>query len=621
MPTTCFKTNTEENSLNNDSKMKTLFTLIAGLAITITICAQPPQSFNYQAAARDASGQVKADTEVELRLDIRQGSTTGSVVYSETFSVTTNTFGLLNVQIGEGTVNSGSFADIDWSNDDYFLETVIDGTVMGVTQLLSVPYSMHAGTADRFTGNKIKNLADPADPQDAATKAYVDQQITHPGVRISAMVDSIFCFGENSGSIDITISGGTPPYYIEWDDGTVSEDLVNIPNGRYQVYVEDSNGVTAFRHFRLNSPDEIIIEYTVTQGSGSIDISVSGGSPPYTYVWSNGSTSEDLTGVADGVYTVDVTDDYGCTVSEEIELMGFESELLAEYLESGNNPAGNNYINTYVPRIISATDLHTLNSAGQVYIVDLRLPGDYDGGHIPNAVNVAASDVVDHLEANDVSGYDKIALVCYTGQVSNWVNTLVHLSGFTNSYALLWGMASWHSDFANPWNSSVSNVYYNLFETTANTKDPEGDLPELMTGYSDAQSILDARITEILAEGFSPATITASLVFDNPSDYYIMNYWPEAEYLDPGHIPGAIQYTPKQDLSLTTALRTLPADKTIAVYGYTGMATSAVVACLRLLGYDAKVILFGANGMIHDYMTKAKWSASLIQDYDYTMSK
>ncbi len=81
-----------------------------------------------------------------------------------------------------------------------------------------------------------------------------------------------------------------------------------------------------------------------------------------------------------------------------------------------------------------------------------------------------------------------------------------------------------------------------------------------------------------------------------------MNDWTLAEYLDPGHIPGAVQYTPRSDLKLGTFLRTLPTNKTIVVYCYTGQTSSFITAYLRLLGYDAKSLLYGGNGMIHDLM-------------------
>ena len=122
---------------------------------------------------------------------------------------------------------------------------------------------------------------------------------------------------------------------------------------------------------------------------------------------------------------------------------------------------------------------------------------------------------------------------------------------------------------------------------------------------------------EILAEGFGAAAITASDVFGSLDNYYIISYWPEVRLFGSGHIAGAMQYTPKADIALEASLTTLPTDKTIVVYDYTGMTSSQLVAYLRVLGYDAKSLKFGANGMIYDEMTKSKWSEALIMDYPY----
>jgi uncharacterized protein (TIGR02145 family) len=127
-----------------------LLVLVIGCKITI---AQVPESFNYQAIPRNASGGTYPDQAMNLRISILSGSPTGSSVYTETFSQTTTSLGLLNLQIGKGTPGSGSFATINWSTGSYYLKVEIDaagGTsyvVMGTTQLLSVPYAFYSKTA------------------------------------------------------------------------------------------------------------------------------------------------------------------------------------------------------------------------------------------------------------------------------------------------------------------------------------------------------------------------------------------------------------------------------------------------------------------------------------------
>jgi rhodanese-related sulfurtransferase len=127
-------------------------------------------------------------------------------------------------------------------------------------------------------------------------------------------------------------------------------------------------------------------------------------------------------------------------------------------------------------------------------------------------------------------------------------------------------------------------------------------------------------VNTLLNEGFTPATVTNQTVFGNLTGYYIVNYWPADQYADPGHIPGAIQYTPKASMKLDADLKTLPADKNIAVYCYTGQTSAFLAAYLRLLGYNAQTILYGTNAMIYDKMVEKNmttWSESQIMGYQY----
>ena len=263
-----------------------------------------------------------------------------------------------------------------------------------------------------------------------------------------------------------------------------------------------------------------------------------------------------------------------------------------------------------MPSIISAADLQTANAAGQVYIIDLRAANDYDNGHIANAVNVTAGDILNHVDNTDLSGYQKIAVVCYSGQSAAWATSILRLHGYNNAYSLGFGMASWNLSCTGSWDNSIGNGYATYFEGNAETKPAEGDLPDLNTGYDTGEDILESRTNTILGEGFgtNAVAITAATVTQNLDNYYIVNYWPEGEYLNPGHLEGAYQYTPKGSLTLATDLKTLPTDKPIVVYCYTGQTSAYMAAYLRVLGYDAKTLLFGANGMIYDQMTKAKWT-------------
>lgn len=127
------------------------FFILSFFSSAVTLYAQAPQSFSYQAVARDMAGNIIANKAVSLRFSILDGSSSGTLVYQETQSATTNVLGLCNVSVGQGTVTSGNFSTINWGNGSKFLRVEIDPnggssyTVMGTTQMLSVPYALYAG--------------------------------------------------------------------------------------------------------------------------------------------------------------------------------------------------------------------------------------------------------------------------------------------------------------------------------------------------------------------------------------------------------------------------------------------------------------------------------------------
>ena len=140
-------------------KKITLLSTLCLLLLTLVVNAQiPPNAFNYSAVARNAAGQPIANTTIGIQTTIIKTSTTGTSQYSENHFVNTDAFGLFNLVIGAGAVQSGSMAVIDWSNDNYYLKIGMDATggtnflTMGTTQLLSVPYALHAATADSLVG-------------------------------------------------------------------------------------------------------------------------------------------------------------------------------------------------------------------------------------------------------------------------------------------------------------------------------------------------------------------------------------------------------------------------------------------------------------------------------------
>ncbi|MFO7670809.1 MAG: DUF1566 domain-containing protein [Bacteroidales bacterium] len=142
--------------------MKKLFAVFAALLLTATLWAQSPEKMSYQAVIRNSSNALVTNAQIGMQINIRQGSPTGTIVYTETQTPTTNANGLVSIEIGGGA----GFNTIDWSNGTYFIETntavvppLTNYTISGTSQLLSVAYALHAKAADMITGTITE--ADP----------------------------------------------------------------------------------------------------------------------------------------------------------------------------------------------------------------------------------------------------------------------------------------------------------------------------------------------------------------------------------------------------------------------------------------------------------------------------
>jgi len=140
------------------------FIFITILVLTgFVLGAQVPQGFKYQAVARDNTGNVLANISVTFRISILQGTITGTSVYSELHSKTTNAFGLVDLEIGKGSSPSGNFTTINWGDNVYFVKVEMDpsGGIafqhLGTSQLLSVPYALMSQKAAEVADNSVTN--------------------------------------------------------------------------------------------------------------------------------------------------------------------------------------------------------------------------------------------------------------------------------------------------------------------------------------------------------------------------------------------------------------------------------------------------------------------------------
>ena len=212
---------------------KLILSLVAIATISLSSFGQAPEGIKYQAVVRDAGNLILNNQAVGMRMTIQQGSIGGTTVYQETFAPTTNGYGLVNLEIGSGTVVSGTFATIDWAAGPYFIETATDVTggtsyaVMGTSQLMSVPYALHANTAENVTNDLV-------DDADADSTNEMNTGIVLNGT-------------------DLEVTDG---------NGTIVTDLSSLQDGVNDADADPTNELIS--SFTLSGTDLVLVENGVT---------------------------------------------------------------------------------------------------------------------------------------------------------------------------------------------------------------------------------------------------------------------------------------------------------------------------------------------------------------------
>lgn len=232
------------------------------------------------------------------------------------------------------TANGGTSPySYNWSNGS---------TTSGISNLAAGTYTVTVTDANGCTSTSMSTISQPASP-----------------LSLSATSNNINCTGNSIGSVNVTPSGGTGPYTYQWSNGSTQQNITNLSANTYTVIVTDANGCTETLSRAVTQPagslnvtNSVVNLLCFGDGNGSINVSASAGTPPYTYTWSTGSSNEDLSNLTAGSYTVTVSDNNGCSLTNSI------------FVTQPNAPLSASLSNTAVDCFGNATGTTTLSVNG-----------------------------------------------------------------------------------------------------------------------------------------------------------------------------------------------------------------------------------------------------------------
>ena len=278
-------------------------------------------------------------------------------------------------------------------------------------------------------------------------------------------------------------------------------------------------------------------------------------------------------------------------------------KALTDYLVAQNLD-----INTILLNFVYAAP--TDGNVSAKYVIDIRTVDDFALGHIADAHRV---DLVNIL-TEAAKATKPILVVCKTGQTATHAVTLLRLSGYADATALKWGMSGWNTklDAWTPGIGSVAAGHAN-WTTDAAPANLSFTSPQFTSTDIVPANILKNRVALVLTEGFK--TVLATDVLADPAKYFIINYFIEADYSAYGHIKGAYRISPL--LVGEGQVKFQDPVKEVVTYCYTGQTSAAITAYLRVIGYNAKSLLYGMNKLNN---ASTAWGTSVNQ-WKATMSK
>lgn len=315
-------------------------TVISGQNIIVKECTQPPCNFTASVS----------------KINPTCGENNGSIniipnggIAPYTVNINGNVFTSLNFSgLGNGVYNAIITDSIGCSDTisttltgPFALAAVINKTAAACNQAIGSATALVNGGTPPYNylwtnGSQLANVDSLLPGQYSlqitdSAGCFINKTIniiSSNGPNLVAPVTNVKCFGGNDGAISLNILGGAPPFKIKWSTGDTIQNLINLTAGIYDVEVTDAQGCIAINDYEVEQPAKLILTFTKTNAdcgltNGSITANVNGGTSPYSYQWSaeaNNATTQTVTNIQAGIYSVSVTDNKNCVITRPVAL-------------------------------------------------------------------------------------------------------------------------------------------------------------------------------------------------------------------------------------------------------------------------------------------------------------
>ncbi|GIV34085.1 MAG: hypothetical protein KatS3mg031_1620 [Chitinophagales bacterium] len=345
-------------------------------------------------------------------------------------------------------------------------------------------------------------------------------------ISISATITAAGC--TSGGAVDVTVSGGVPPYSYAWNNGASTEDLNSVQGGTYELTVTDANGCQRVASFTVVSPGIFVIlnktdNTCAGANDGAISTMVFGGSAPYQYAWSNGSTNASLDSIPAGTYSVTVTDFSGCsatalTTVEAPSALYFSASITKALCASGND--GGIKLNPFG----GTPPYSALWSNGDTVLsIQDLFPGSYTVT-VTDAQGCSRDTTIQLTSVSEFS-VEIAATSASCAQAADGRLEVVLQNATTAPYTYLWSSGAT--------SSSVSNLAPGIYAVTVTdtlrcmrtaqgTVDEEGLRTSVITTAASCQDIPDGRIEVTVLNGHPPYRYSWSNGASGPSQTNVL---------------------------------------------------------------------------------------------------